>query len=157
VPNHRWSHRRIITRRYFTESWKTITRVCPNHRRIHRRWYRCILPTESPMDYPHPEVHACQMRARQHTYRRIFRPIEKVWRDFRTFLVRISTNFRRYYWRNLMPSTTINVCRKNCYIKHPLPPIWFIFFLSAQFLFFSISLLLSDCIWFFEEILLFWW
>jgi hypothetical protein len=33
----------------------------------------------------------------------------KVWRDFRTFLVRISINFWRYYRRNLMPPTTINV------------------------------------------------
>jgi hypothetical protein len=52
-------------------------------------------------------------------------------------LVRISTNFRRYYWRNLMPSTTINVCRKNCYIKHPLPP-HLVYFFSLS----SVSLLL---------------
>jgi hypothetical protein len=35
----------------------------------------------------------------------------KVWRDFRTFLVRISINFQQNYRRNLMPPTTINVRR----------------------------------------------
>ena len=32
-----------------------------------------------------------------------------------------------------MPPTTINVRRKNCHIKHPLPPIWFIFFSRLSF------------------------
>jgi hypothetical protein len=34
---HRRVHRRTITRRYFTESWKQITGVCHNHRRSHWR------------------------------------------------------------------------------------------------------------------------
>ena len=66
----------------------------------------------------------------------------KVWQDFLTFLVRISINFQRYYRHNLMSPTTINVRRKNCHIKHPLPSIWFIFlsrlsFASSPFLFSS--------------------
>ena len=81
----------------------------------------------------------------------------KVWRDFRTFFVCISINFRRYYRRNLMPLTTIDVRRKTFPYKTPPSPHLVHFFLSAPFLFFSISLLLSVFIWLFEEILLFWW
>jgi hypothetical protein len=79
--NHQRSHRRFITRRYFTESWKKITRLCHNHRWNHRLCYRRILPTTSPTDYPHPEAHACQTRVRRHTYRRI----EKSGRIFELF------------------------------------------------------------------------
>ena len=34
---HRRVHQRTITRRYFTESYKTFTRLCHNHRRHHQR------------------------------------------------------------------------------------------------------------------------
>jgi hypothetical protein len=57
--------------------------------------------------YAYPEAHACMTRVRLHEYRRI----ENFGEIFEPFLVRISINFRRYYRRNLMPPTTINVCR----------------------------------------------
>jgi len=66
----------------------------------------------------------------------------KVRRDFRTFLVRISINCRWNYRRNLMPSTTINVRRKNCNINPPLSPILFIFF--SRLCFSSSSFLFSS-------------
>jgi hypothetical protein len=75
--NHRRRPRRIITRWYFTESWKKFTRLCHNHRRNHLRCCRRILPTKSLTDYPHPEAHACQTRVHRHKYRRIFGRIEK--------------------------------------------------------------------------------
>ena len=83
--------------------------------------------------------HACLTRVRLHAYRpmshtdgitdgsRMFAtcpsarvPMEfptewpterKVWRDFRTFLVRISINFRRNYRRKLIAPTAINFRR----------------------------------------------
>jgi len=109
--NHRRRHRRIITRWYFTESWKIFTRLCHNHRWNHLRCCRHILPTKSLTDYPHPEAHACQTRVRAAQVPTNFRTDRKVWRNFRTFLVRISINFRQYYRWNLMPPTTINVYR----------------------------------------------
>ena len=109
--NHRQHHRRIITRRYFTESWKNIMGVCHNHWRNPRWCYRCILLTDSPTEYPHPEADACQTRVRCVEVPTDFLTDRKVWRDFRNFLVRISINCRRNYWQNLMPPTTINVCR----------------------------------------------
>ena len=68
VPQSLTASPTAITRRYFTESWKTFTGLCHNHRRIHRRFYRRISPT----DYAHPEAHACQTRVRLHNYRWIF-------------------------------------------------------------------------------------
>jgi hypothetical protein len=65
------NHRRDITCRYFTESWKTFMGLCHNHRRSNRRLYRCKLPTESLTNYAHLEAHACQTRVRRHTYQRI--------------------------------------------------------------------------------------
>jgi hypothetical protein len=127
------NHRRPITRRYFTKSWKKITGVCHNHWRSFWRFYRRILPTDSPTEYPHPEAHACQTRVRRADVPTEFPTDRKVWRDFRNFLVRISINCRRNYRRNLIPPTTINVRRKNCHIKHPIPPIWFIFFSRLSF------------------------
>ena len=100
---HRRSYRRNITRRYFTESCKTITGLC----HLHRRCYRRPLPTESPTDLrTSRSARMCDTcpSTRIPTDR-------KVWRDFRTFLVRISINFWRNHRRNLMPPTTINVRR----------------------------------------------
>ena len=72
----------------------------------------------------------------------------KVWRDFRTFLVRISINFWRYYRRKLMPPTTINFRRKNCNIKPPLPLfgsffLWlcFFFIFSSPFIWLHLAFL----------------
>jgi hypothetical protein len=73
LRSHRQVYRRTITRRYFTESWKTFTGLCHNHQRLYRqkitrryftesckkitglchnhRWsYRRQIPTESPTD-----------------------------------------------------------------------------------------------------------
>jgi hypothetical protein len=44
------NHRRTITRRYFTESCKTITELCHNHRRVYRRSYRRLVSMESLTD-----------------------------------------------------------------------------------------------------------
>jgi len=72
----------------------------------------------------------------------------KVWRDFWTFLVRISINFWRYYRRKLMPPTTINFRRKNCSIKPPLPQfgsffLWlcFFFIFSSPFIWLHLAFL----------------
>jgi len=48
--NHRRICRRTITRQYFTESCKKITGLCHNHRRVYRRSYRRLLPKESQTD-----------------------------------------------------------------------------------------------------------
>jgi len=50
VHNHRRICRRTITRRYFTESCKTITGLCHIHRQVYRRSYRRTIPAESPTD-----------------------------------------------------------------------------------------------------------
>jgi len=160
---HRRVHRRTITRRYFTESWKNL-RDCATftdgpypsifHRELQKDLRDCATTTDGYTDgfsdgqyrrmYAHPEAHACQTHVRLHKYRRIDRhqiPTEspmdvrtswsarmsdtcpsariptdlltdrKVWRDFRTFLVRITINFRWYYRQNLMSLTTINFHR----------------------------------------------
>jgi hypothetical protein len=93
------NHRRQITHRYLTESFKKITGLCHNHWRVYWRIYA------------HPKAHACLTRVRLHKYWRSFRRIEKCGGIFELFLVRISINFWRYYRRNLMPPTTINLRR----------------------------------------------
>jgi len=50
-----------------------ITGLCHIHRRVYRRRYRHIIPTESSTDYAHPEAHACLTRVRLHTYQRLYR------------------------------------------------------------------------------------
>jgi len=104
---HRRSHRQTINRRYFTESWKTITGLCHDHRRIHRRRYRRKIPTRLRTSRSARMSDACPFAQIPMD----FLTDRKVWRDFRTFLVHISINFWRYYRRNLMPPTTINVRR----------------------------------------------
>jgi len=114
---HRRVYRRTITRRYFTESCKTITGLCHNHQRIYRRKITRRYFTDVPYRrnhrriYAHPEAHACLTRVRLHKYRQSFRRIEKSGEIFKLFLVCISINFQRYYRRNLMPPTTINFRR----------------------------------------------
>ena len=104
---HRRIHQRTLTRRYFTESYKKITGLCHNHRRVPRRLYRRTIPTESLMD-----LRTSRSARMFDTCPSAQIPTDrKVWRDFRTFFVRISINFRRYYRRNLMPPTTINFRR----------------------------------------------
>ena len=67
----------------------------------------------------------------------------KVWRDFRTFFVRISINFRRNYRRKLIAPTAINFRRKYCFIYRPSPHfVHLLLFSSSPFLF-SLALLLS--------------
>ena len=48
--NHRRICRRNITRRYFTESCKKITGLCHIHRQVYRRSYWRTIPAESPTD-----------------------------------------------------------------------------------------------------------
>jgi hypothetical protein len=133
---HRRIYRRTRTRRYFTESCKKITRLCHNHRRVHRRLYRRIIPTESqtnlrtsrsahmsdtcpsaqiptalPTDLSTSRSARMSDTGASGQIPTVFPTDRKVWRDFWTFFVRISINFRRYYRRNLMPPTTINFRR----------------------------------------------
>jgi hypothetical protein len=104
---HRRMYRRTRTRRYFKESCKTITVLCHNHRRFYRR----KIPTESPTNL-RTSRSACMSDTCPSTQIPTdFLTDRKVWRDFRTFFVRISINFRRYYRRNLMPPTIINFRR----------------------------------------------
>ena len=67
--NYRRICRRTITRPYFTESCKKITRLCHIHRRVYRQLYQRKIPT----DYAHPEAHTCLTRVRLHKYRRLYR------------------------------------------------------------------------------------
>jgi len=119
---------RNITRRYFTESCKKITGLCHIHRQVYRRSYRRTIPTESPTDW-RTSRSACmsdtcpftQIPTKSPTALRTSRSARmcdtcpsariptdwKVWRDFWTFFLRISINFRR----NLMPPITINFRR----------------------------------------------
>jgi hypothetical protein len=101
-------HRRLywwtLTRRYFTESCKKITGVCHNHRRTYRR----PIPTDSPTDLRTSRSARMSDTCPSATILMDFPTDQKLWRDFRTFLVRISINYRRYYQRKLMPPTTIN-------------------------------------------------
>jgi len=134
---HRQLYWRTLTRRYFTESCKKITGLCHNHRRYTDGVPDVQYRRNDQWIHAHPEAHACLTYVRLHKYRRHYRrkiptesPTElrtsrsarmcdtcpsaqiptdwKVWRDFQTFLVRISINFWRYYRQTLMPPTTIN-------------------------------------------------
>jgi len=120
------NHRRQITHRYLTESFKKITGLCHNHRRVYRRKITCRYFIKSCTKitglchnhwrvyrriYAHPKAHACLTRVRLHKYWWSFWRIEKCGGIFELFLVRISINFWRYYRRNLMPPTTINLRR----------------------------------------------
>jgi hypothetical protein len=109
--NHRRPCRRTLTRRYFTESWKTITGLCHNHRWIHRR----ISPTDSPTYITDGFTDGlCTSRSACISEAQLLTDLptdRKVWRDFQKKFVRISINYRRYYWWNLMPPITINFCR----------------------------------------------
>ena len=70
---------------------------------------RHVSAAQIPMDWPTSNTNGFT-----HIPKRIAARIptdQKVWRYFWTFLVGISINFRRYYWRNLMPPTTINFRR----------------------------------------------
>jgi hypothetical protein len=101
LPFPRRIYQRTITRRYFTESCKKITRFCHIHWRIsdgfsdintdgitdglshacltrvrqreYRRNCRRLLPTASPID------HACLTRVPLHHFRRHYRRITHVW------------------------------------------------------------------------------
>ena len=95
------------TRWYFTKSCKTFTGLCHNHQRVHRRLDRRTIPTDLRTSWSARMSDTC-LSAQIPTE---FPTDRKVWRDFWTFLVRISINFRQYYRRNLMPPTTINVRR----------------------------------------------
>jgi len=61
--NHRRLYRRTITRRYFTESWKTFTGLCHNHRRIYWRQITRRYFTESWK----------KITGLCHTHRRVYR------------------------------------------------------------------------------------
>ena len=129
LPFHRRIYRRIITRRYFTESCKKIMRFCHIHRRLSdgfsdantdgitdrfsARMSDTCPSAPSPMALPTshtdgitdgPRMSDTCLSAPSPTDR-------KDWRDFRTFLVRISINFRRNYRRKLIAPTAIK-CRR---------------------------------------------
>ena len=112
---HRWTK----TRRYFTERCKKFMGLCHNHRRtIELQTIYGIVP-QSPTAFRHKipmesptELHTSRSARMSDTCPSAQIPTNrKVWRDFQNFLVHISINFRRYYRRNLMPPTTINVRR----------------------------------------------
>ena len=149
-------HRRTTTRWYFTESCKTFTGLCHNHRRSHRRTIELqkiygIVP-QSPMTFRRKiptELRTSRSARMSDTCPSAQIPTNrKVSRDFQTFLVRISINFRQYYRRKLMPPTTINFRRKNCNIKPPLPLfgsffLWlcFFFIFSSPFIWLHLAFL----------------
>jgi len=95
VP-YRRTHRRLIHVWHVSVCTITDGRSDVKYRRHHRRCTHsdtCLsarLPTKFSTDLPTDW---------------------KVWRDFRTFLVRISINFRQNYRRKLIPPTAINFRR----------------------------------------------
>jgi hypothetical protein len=71
------------------------------------------LPTGTPMESAHPEVHACQRRGRSarlsmELQAALFPTDRKVRRDFQNFWCEYQFITGRNYRRNLMPPTTIN-------------------------------------------------
>ena len=133
LPFHRRIYRRNITRRYFTESCKKITGFCHTHRRFSdgfsdantnritdglsaRMSDTCpsarlatALPT-SPTDRPRMSD-TCPFAPSPTEWPTVLSTDRKVWRDFQTFLVRISINFRWNYRRKLIAPTEIK-CRR---------------------------------------------
>ena len=129
LPFHRRIYRRTITRRYFTESCKKITGFCHIHRRLSdgfsdantdgitdglsARMSDTCPCARLPTELPTSNTDGLRMAdtcpsARVSTEFPTEWPTErKVWRDFRTFLVRISINFRR----KLIAPTAINFHR----------------------------------------------
>ena len=133
LPFHRRIYRRNITRRYFTESCKKIMGFCHTHRcfsdgfsdantnRITdglsaRMSDTCpsarlatalpTSPTDGITDGPRMSD-TCPSAPSPTEWPTVLSTDRKVWRDFQTFLVCISINYRRNYRRKLIAPTAI--------------------------------------------------